>query len=83
MEKGMCRHYALKLMKEDRHFIKASHHNNCVLCLVDAKPDGMTQAEIAKYMGLSKMRVCQIEHQALAKLDKKMKKALQIPTSSV
>lgn len=73
----MCKHYNNKLIKEDRHFIDASDHNNCVLCLAEMN-DGMTQAEIAKYLGLSKMRVCQIEHQALAKLSKRAKKILHL-----
>ncbi len=73
----MCKHYIEKLTEEDRHFINASDYNNCVLCLAEVK-DGMTQAEIAGYLGLSKMRVCQIEHQALAKLSKKARKILHL-----
>ena len=73
----MCKHYAANLKKEDRHYIESEKHNNCVLCL--AEDEGpMTQSKIAEYLGVSKMRVCQLEHQALAKLDKKMKKILQI-----
>ena len=79
----MCRHYATKLLEEDRHYVIAPEHNNCVLCVANATPDGMTQAEIAKYMGLSKMRICQIEHQAVAKLTRKMRKILHLPESSV
>ena len=73
----MCEHYVRELKKENRHYIDAFDYNNCVLCLANEHPDGMTQAEIANFLGLSKMRICQIEHQALNKLDKKMKKVLQ------
>lgn len=67
----MCKHY-LMLEEGHRHFINAKEHNNCVLCLAEASGP-MTQAEIAKYLGISKMRVCQIEHQAIEKLKKRMK----------
>ena len=74
----MCKHYTVPLEKKDRHFINSEENNNCVLCLAE-KEGPMTQAKIAEYLGLSKMRVCQIEHQALAKLDKKMRKILHLP----
>ena len=74
----MCKHYTVPLEEKNRHFINSEENNNCVLCLSE-KEGPMTQAQIAKYLGLSKMRVCQIEHQALAKLDKKMRKILQLP----
>ena len=73
----MCKHYIEELKEEDRHFINASDYNNCVLCLAEDK-NGMTQAEIAQYLGLSKMRICQIEYQALSKLNKKAKKILHL-----
>lgn len=75
----MCRHYALTLEESDRHYINEPKYNNCVLCLSEQEGP-MTQAEIARYLGLSKMRVCQIEHQAVAKLKKKMNKILQLPS---
>ncbi len=68
----MCKHY-LVLEENHRHFVEAEEYDNCVLCLSETKGP-MTQAEIASYMGLSKMRICQIEHQAVAKLKKKLKK---------
>lgn len=68
----MCKHY-LQLQEDHRHFVDAKDYGNCVLCLSEAKGP-MTQAEIAGYIGLSKMRVCQIEHKAVAKLKKKFKK---------
>ena len=71
----MCKHYALLLVEEDRHYINSLEHNNCVLCLSEDRGP-MTQSEIAEYLGLSKMRVCQIEHQAKTKLGKHLKRAL-------
>ena len=79
----MCKHYYVDLSKEDRHFVDSPENDNCLLCLVNANPDGMTQAEIAGYLGLSKMRICQIEHQALNKIDKKIRKVLQVPPALV
>ena len=66
-----CKHCAYILREEDRHHIDSIEHNNCVLCLVDDKGP-MTQEEIASYMGITKMRVCQIEHSAQKKLKKKI-----------
>lgn len=59
------------LTEEDRYYIDAKDHNNCVLCLVEAK-GSMTQEEVGKYFGLSKMRISQIEKQAIKKLQKKV-----------
>ena len=73
----MCKHF-LELQENDRYYIDAPGHENCLFCLIADYPDGMTQAEIANFLGLSKMRVCQIEHQAIAKLDRKTKKILRI-----
>ena len=67
----MCKHY-LMLDENHRHFIDAEDYGNCVLCLSEAKGP-MTQAEIAKYLGVSKMRICQIEHRIMKKLKKRMK----------
>jgi transcriptional regulator len=67
----MCKHY-LTLSEDHRHYVPSEEHGNCVLCLAEDKGP-MTQAEIASYMGLSKMRICQIEHQAVAKLKKRLK----------
>lgn len=67
----MCKHYFL-LKEGHRHYIDSKEHGNCVLCLAEDKGP-MTQAEIAGYMGLSKMRICQIEHQAIGKLKKRLK----------
>jgi len=64
-------HRVVVLKEEDRHFINSEEHNNCVICLSEAKGP-MTQAEIASYLDLSKMRICQIEHKALEKLKKKL-----------
>ena len=65
-----CSHYACTLTQTDRHFISSQDHNNCVLCLVNDKGN-MTQEEIGTYLGLTKMRISQIEKQALQKLEKR------------
>jgi DNA-directed RNA polymerase specialized sigma subunit len=58
------------LREEDRHFINSEEHDNCVLCLVEAKGE-MTQEQVGNYLGLTKMRISQIERQALEKFKKR------------
>lgn len=65
-----CPHYPFTLETEDRHFIPSQDHNNCVLCLVNDK-GSMTQEQVGNYLGLTKMRISQIERQALKKLEKR------------
>ena len=65
-----CRHYSKNLESEDRHFVPASDFNNCLLCLIDGKGP-MTQEQVGNYMGITKMRVSQIEKQALKTLRKR------------
>jgi transcriptional regulator len=68
----MCGHYTIKLQESDRHYIDSPEDNNCVLCLSERKGP-MTQSEIASYLGLCKMRICQIERRAMHKLSKRIK----------
>lgn len=70
-----CPHFYRILSEEDRYFINSSENNNCVFCLISEKGP-MTQEEIGEYMGLSKMRISQLEKHALIKFKKKMKKLL-------
>lgn len=74
----MCEHYDFELQKGERYYIKAPDNNNCLFCVIEENPDGMTQGQIAEYLGISKMRVCQIEHRAISKLDKRSKKILHL-----
>lgn len=67
----MCKHYLVRLTSENRHFINSAKDNNCVLCLAD-RLGPLTQAEVAAYLGVSKMRICQIEKKALKKVRKKI-----------
>lgn len=69
----MCKynHDLISLKESHRHFINAPEHNNCVICLSEQKGP-MTQREISTYLGVSKMRICQIEYKALKKLKKKL-----------
>lgn len=70
-----CKHFGVILTEKDRHFVNEKKYNNCVLCLVNARGP-MTQEEIGEYLGLSKMRISQIEKRALEKFNKRMKKNL-------
>lgn len=70
-----CKHYLQQLTKEDRHYVNAEHLNNCVLC-VSEQEGPMTQDEISKYLGISKMRVSQLQKIAETKFGKRMKKIL-------
>jgi transcriptional regulator len=60
-------------LKKDRYFIKAEKYNNCVICLVN-KVGALTQEEVGDYMGLTKMRISQVEKKAKEKFDKRMRK---------
>jgi DNA-directed RNA polymerase sigma subunit (sigma70/sigma32) len=71
-----CKHYKHILRKEDRHFVDSAQHNNCVICLVDDKGK-MTQEEVGNYLGLTKMRISQIERQALEKFKRRAARFLQ------
>jgi len=68
-----CNHYKELLKEDDRHYVNSLEHNNCVLCLVNEKGN-MTQEENSKYLGISKMRVCQIEAKAVKRMKKRMMK---------
>lgn len=61
------------MTEEDRYHIESEEHNNCVLCLIDDK-GSMTQEEISQYFKLTKMRICQVEKEALKKFNKRMGK---------
>lgn len=65
-----CRHNVVDLSEEDRYYINSERHNNCVFCLIDER-GSMTQEDISQYFGVSKMRISQIEKQALEKVRKK------------
>lgn len=69
-----CKHYDKKLNPEDRHYIMSEIHNNCCICAAEEGPK--TQEEIGLFLGLSKMRVSQIEKRAIKNLKKKLEIAL-------
>ena len=60
--------------KECRQWIDYSEDNNCVLVAVE-KNGRMTLRECAKRLGVSYVRVKQIEDKALKKLEKKLRSA--------
>ena len=70
-----CQHFEHYLTESDRHFIYSPEYNNCLFCLVNSKGP-MSQEEIAVYLGLSKMRICQIEKIALEKFKTRMSRVL-------
>jgi len=71
-----CKHYKKeKLGPLDRHYIMSEKYNNCCICAAESGPK--TQEEIGIFLGMSKMRISQIEKSALKKLKKKLKFALQ------
>ena len=67
-----CIHYNKILKEEDRHFVKSESHNNCILCLINEKGP-MTYDEIGKYLGLTKVRITQIQRAAELKLQRRIK----------
>jgi len=68
-----CCHYREPLNEDHRHYINELKYNNCVLC-VSEWCGPLTQDVISKYLGLSKMRICQIERIALKKMKKRIVK---------
>ena len=65
-----CRHYDFCLNVEHRHHIPDNQYNNCVLCVAEQKGP-LTQEEVGDYLNLTKMRISQIERQALNKIKKR------------
>lgn len=68
-----CKHFDFTLSEKDRHFVNEKKYNNCVMCLAGACGP-MTQEEVGDYLGLSKMRISQLEKVALKKFNKRMKR---------
>lgn len=58
-----CSHFFETLSEDHRYFVDSSEDGNCVLCLINRKGP-MTQEEIGEYMGLTKMRISQIQKSA-------------------
>ena len=58
--------------EEDRAWIDYPEDNNCVFTAIE-KHGAMTLEEVAKRLGISLVRVSQIEKQALKKLAKRIK----------
>lgn len=66
-------HFKHELLDEDsRYYIAgAVEHNNCALCLAEDRGP-MTQEQVGNYLGLTKMRISQIEKIAMKKLKRKL-----------
>lgn len=70
-ESKACEHSDKVLDSPERYYIKSQEHNNCLFCLIDDKGP-MTQEEVSHYLGVSKMRISQIQRQAETKLKKRL-----------
>ena len=66
--KHKCPHYS-SLGENHRHYLNEPKYSNCLLCLV-IEEGPIPQARIAEYLGLSKMRVSQIQRHAIRKVEK-------------
>ena len=58
--------------KQDRSWIDYPEDNNCIYVAIE-KHGAMTLEQVAKRLGISLVRVSQIEKQALNKLSKRIK----------
>lgn len=67
-----CNHYLKPIQKEDRYYIDSENYNNCVFCAIEQNNGKIAIHEIAKILGLSFVRVYQIEQKALLKFKKRM-----------
>ncbi len=69
--KGCRKCRGIELVPEDRYYVNSPEDNNCCCCLVNRKGP-MTQEEIGKFMGLSKMRISQIQKSGVLSLKKRI-----------
>jgi hypothetical protein len=58
--------------KECRHWMDYEGDLNCTLVAVDRNPEGLTLRDIGDRLGISFVRVCQIERAAAGKLKEKL-----------
>jgi hypothetical protein len=63
---------------ECRHWISHEEDLNCTLVCVDKHEDGVTLREVGERLGISFVRVCQIEKKAIQKLKKRIEKPVSI-----
>ena len=57
-----------------KHWMEHEDDFNCSLVAVDKHPSGLTLREVGERLGISFVRVCQIEKSALGKLKKRIEK---------
>ncbi len=67
---SLCNH-STPLTEDDRNYVISPENNNCVTCLIEAVGRPLSQAEVAEALGISKMRVSQIEKVALKKFTRR------------
>lgn len=66
--RGDCRYHLCTLTRRRRDPLSLDPDWSCALDVADANPDGVTQAELARHIGVTRQRVEQIERKALQKL---------------
>ena len=66
-----CKHYRYNLIEDHRHYVDNDLYNNCVLCVAEYEGP-LNQESIARMMGITKMRVSQIEKNGLKRVRKKI-----------
>jgi len=69
-----CKEYGVSCPNTScRSWLDFAEDLNCTHVAVDKNEEGLTLREIGERLGISFVRVCQIEKAALSKLKKKMK----------
>ena len=61
-----------------KHWMNYEEDLNCSLVTVDRHPEGLTLREIGERLGISFVRVCQIERAAAQKLKKRIEKPVSV-----
>lgn len=61
-----------------KHWMSHEPDLNCALVAVDKYPEGLTLREIGDRLGISFVRVCQIEQAAAKKLKKRIEKPVSV-----
>ena len=74
-----CQKHAVSCPNSDcRHWMDYEDDLNCSLIAVDKHPEGLTLREIGERLGISFVRVCQIERAAAQKLKKRIEKPVSV-----
>ena len=66
-----CKHSNGPITEEYRYHVFSEENNNCVLCLIENVGRPLSQSEVAEVLGVSKMRISQIEKIASKKFNRR------------